>query len=927
MKRFIKPFVYFLVITAIFYMINANIIPNNTAQELSYTEFLEKAEYGDIEKIEMNGETIKAYPYESTDYYIVQNIENHEFVEQMREQDIEVKSTKTTNNGLFINILSLILSFAPFVLLIWLFNRMTGNFGREDEENASGGFGMLFGAGKSKTKLYKQTDTGVKFADVAGQEEAKESLKEIIDYLHNADKYSSIGAKLPKGALLIGPPGTGKTLLAKAVAGEANVPFYSITGSDFVEMFVGVGASRVRDMFAEAKKNSPCIVFIDEIDAIGKSRSGSARTGGNDEREQTLNQLLSEMDGFDSTTAVVILAATNRPEILDKALTRPGRFDRRVIVDKPDLKGREDILKVHSKDVHMDETVDLSAIAKATAGGVGADLSNIINEAALRAVRMGRTLVSQEDLVESVEVVFAGKEKKDRILSKKEREIVAYHEVGHAVIAALQKNSEPVQKITIVPRTSGALGFTMQIPEEEKFLSSKEEILTEIRTLIGGRCAEEVFFNTITTGASNDIEKITKLAKEMITVYGMNERFDMVGFESQESIYLNENGFRTCSEEYSALIDSEMIKIVQKCHNQVFMLLKENENLVHEVAALLLEQENLTGKEFMAIFRKYHKEAPNTEDDANKKVVKPEKKATKIEPSKEVTSNNEKHIEKKEETKNIPAKSLKEDEPEKHKKQKQKQEDPSVLKNSDKQKLDLSNKDDKEKKDKSDIADETVTEIDIEENNFEVPPEQDMFEQEILEQMDFDNAVKMEEEPPMPDFDSMFESKGKTEKIIDATDKHSENISKQKEHEKQKNSPNEKKQDEKKDVIETKEPQKKPAFEAPKPLKKKKKNKGNNGAQGEKAETQNEPSAPNKTESSKDNERNDMALLMNSLKTNPEELAQRRKNGKYINNGQNAKNNTSDVLTPDSKAEDFKNVDLSDFDLSRKAEEVSEDDY
>ena len=474
-----------------------------------------------------------------------------------------------------------------------------------------GGGGGPMSFGKNTAKIYAQKETGVTFADVAGQEEAKESLNEIVDFLHQPEKYNAIGAKLPKGALLVGPPGTGKTLLAKAVAGEANVPFYSLSGSDFVEMFVGVGASRVRDLFKQAVANAPCIVFIDEIDAIGKSRDN--QMGGNDEREQTLNQLLSEMDGFDSSKGVVILGATNRPEVLDKALLRPGRFDRRVIVEKPDLKGREDILKVHVKDVKLGDDVDLNAIALGTSGCAGADIANIVNEAALRAVRLGRDKVNQSDFMEAIEVIIAGKEKKDRILTEKEKKIVAYHEVGHALATALQKNTMPVQKITIVPRTMGSLGYTMQMPEEEKYLMSKEEMIEQITTLLAGRAAEEVIFNTVTTGASNDIERATAMARAMVAQYGMSDRFDMMGLESIQNKYLDGRNVRNCAEVTSAEVDSEVLKIITDCHKNAIDILKKNEGVLHKIAAFLIEKETITGKEFMEIL-----ESENSNDEKEK---------------------------------------------------------------------------------------------------------------------------------------------------------------------------------------------------------------------------------------------------------------------------------------------------------------------
>ena len=476
-----------------------------------------------------------------------------------------------------------------------------------------GGSGGPMGVGKSNAKVYVQKETGVTFKDVAGEDEAKESLVEVVDFLHNPQKYSKIGAKLPKGALLVGPPGTGKTLLAKAVAGEAHVPFFSLTGSDFIELYVGVGASRVRDLFKEATKNAPCIVFIDEIDAIGRSRD-SKYGGGNEEREQTLNQLLSEMDGFDSSKGILILGATNRPEILDKALLRPGRFDRRIIVDKPDLKGRVEILKVHAKDVKMDETVDLDAIALATSGAVGSDLANMINEAAINAVKEGREFVSQKDLFAAVEQVLVGKEKKDRIMSKEERRIVSYHEVGHALISALQKNSEPVQKITIVPRTMGALGYVMQVPEEEKYLNTEAELRDMLVGLVGGRAAEEVVFDTVTTGAANDIEKATSIARNMITRYGMSKRFGLVGLATVESQYLEGRTALNCSDETAAAIDEEVVAMIKESYDQALQMLRENRELMDKLAAFLIERETITGKEFMEIFRK-EKGLPDPEEE------------------------------------------------------------------------------------------------------------------------------------------------------------------------------------------------------------------------------------------------------------------------------------------------------------------------
>ena len=470
------------------------------------------------------------------------------------------------------------------------------------------------GVGKSNAKVYVQKETGVTFKDVAGEDEAKESLVEVVDFLHNPGRYSKIGAKLPKGALLVGPPGTGKTLLAKAVAGEAHVPFFSLTGSDFIELYVGVGASRVRDLFKEATKNAPCIIFIDEIDAIGRSRD-SKYGGGNEEREQTLNQLLSEMDGFDSSRGILILGATNRPEILDKALLRPGRFDRQIIVDKPDLKGRVEILRVHAKDVLMDDTVDFDAIALATSGAVGSDLANMINEAAINAVKQGRDYVCQKDLFEAVEQVLVGKEKKDRIMSKEERRIVSYHEVGHALVSALQKNSEPVQKITIVPRTMGALGYVMQVPEEEKFLNTKAELHDMLVGLLAGRAAEEIVFDTVTTGASNDIEKATSIARAMVTQYGMSKKFGLIGLQTVESQYLDGRAVMNCSDVTAAEVDSEVMRILKECYEKALELLSGNRSVVDKIAEYLIEKETITGKEFMKIYRK-EKGIPEPEENS-----------------------------------------------------------------------------------------------------------------------------------------------------------------------------------------------------------------------------------------------------------------------------------------------------------------------
>ena len=543
---------------------------------------------------------------------------------RLEEHGVEGTRILSDNSGMILNIL---LSIVLPVLLMWLlfsvvFRKM-------------GGSGGPMGVGKSNAKVYVQKETGVTFKDVAGEDEAKESLVEVVDFLHNPGKYSKIGARLPKGALLVGPPGTGKTLLAKAVAGEAHVPFFSLTGSDFIELYVGVGASRVRDLFKEATKNAPCIIFIDEIDAIGRSRD-SKYGGGNEEREQTLNQLLSEMDGFDSSKGILILGATNRPEILDKALLRPGRFDRRIIVDKPDLKGRVEILKVHSKDVKMDETVDLDAIALATSGAVGSDLANMINEAAINAVKEGRQYVNQQDLFNAVEQVLVGKEKKDRIMSKEERKIVSYHEVGHALISALQKNSEPVQKITIVPRTMGALGYVMHVPEEEKYLNTEEELRDMLVGLVGGRAAEEIVFGNVTTGAANDIEKATEIARSMVTRYGMSRKFGLMGLATIESQYLEGRAALNCSDRTAAEIDAEVADILKESYEKALSLLRENRELMDKLAQFLIEKETITGKEFMEIFRR-EKGLPEPEKEASEEPSKEpqEKMSQKGQPEKQ----------------------------------------------------------------------------------------------------------------------------------------------------------------------------------------------------------------------------------------------------------------------------------------------------
>ncbi len=566
-----------------------------TSTEISYSAFLDMIDKDEISAVEYSSSKIVITPKKQPvsgikmTYYTGYIYDEDTFNKLKTLDGVEVSAAiEDTGSSIFDFILVYVLPFLLIYLVMgFIFRKM------------SGGGGML-GVGKSNAKVYMEQKTGVTFRDVAGQDEAKESVREIVDFLHNPGKYTSIGAKLPKGALLVGPPGTGKTLLAKAVAGEAGVPFFSLSGSDFVEMFVGVGASRVRDLFKQAQQSAPCIIFIDEIDAIGKSRD-SRYGGGNDEREQTLNQLLAEMDGFDSSKGVLILAATNRPEVLDKALLRPGRFDRRIIVDKPDLKGRIETLKVHSKDVLMDDSVDLDAIALATAGAVGSDLANIINEAAINAVKNGRRAVTQQDLFESVEVVIAGKEKKDRILGKEEKRMVAYHEVGHALITCLMKNAEPVQKITIVPRTMGSLGYTMQVPEEEKYLLTKDELITKIVMLLGGRAAEEIVFHTVTTGASNDIERATKLARTMVSQYGMSDTFGLMGLESVENQYLDGRSVLNCSDQTAAKLDDEVNKMLKEYYAKAKELLSENMECLDSVAEYLIDKETITGKEFMDI--------------------------------------------------------------------------------------------------------------------------------------------------------------------------------------------------------------------------------------------------------------------------------------------------------------------------------------
>ena len=629
-----------LILTSVF----MKTVSGSTTEEKSYSEFMEWVDEGTkegeantkvkcvryasdriyielVDEKETNRNPLFSYygMGQKTTYYTAM-VSDDTLPERLREAGVEVWGYIPDNSGLIMEILLYyVVPLSLFwVLLSFLFKKM------------SKGGGPL-SVGKSNAKVYVQKETGITFKDVAGEDEAKESLQEVVDFLHNPAKYAKIGAKLPKGALLVGPPGTGKTLLAKAVAGEAGVPFLSLAGSDFIELYVGVGASRVRDLFKEATKNAPCIIFIDEIDAIGRSRD--SKYGGNEEREQTLNQLLSEMDGFDTSKGILILGATNRPEILDKALLRPGRFDRRVIVDKPDLKGRVDILKVHAKDVKMDETVDFDAIALATSGAVGADLANMINEAAINAVKSGREYVSQKDLFDAVEQVLVGKEKKDRIMSREERKIVSYHEVGHALISALQKNSEPVQKITIVPRTMGALGYVMHVPEEEKYLNSEEELRNMLVSLVGGRAAEEVVFHSVTTGAANDIEKATNIARAMVTQYGMSKHFGLVGLSTVESKYLEGRDVMNCSDQTAAEVDKEVVAILKESYEQAKQMLSENRELMDKLAAFLIEKETITGKEFMEIFRR-EKGLPEPEE--KKKDAEPGQTVPEIKFPKEV---------------------------------------------------------------------------------------------------------------------------------------------------------------------------------------------------------------------------------------------------------------------------------------------------
>lgn len=650
-----KPGLMFILLVALFTIMMVSFILNMLSgsgdNEVTYTQFIQMVEEGKVESVEISSDlstlTIreKSAQQEDTpqlpDWYIYGNllsnsgevyytgyVNDEELIPYLKEKGVDVSREIADDSGMLLSIL--VTYVLPIVLMLIFFNFIF--------KKMSGGGGPM-GVGKSNAKVYVQKETGVTFKDVAGVEEAKESLVEVVDFLHNPQRYAKIGAKLPKGALLVGPPGTGKTLLAKAVAGEAGVPFFSLTGSDFIEMYVGVGASRVRDLFKEANKNAPCIVFIDEIDAIGRSRD-SKYGGGNEEREQTLNQLLSEMDGFDSSKGVLILGATNRPEILDKALLRPGRFDRRIIVDKPDLKGRVAILKVHAKDVKMDETVDLEAIALATSGAVGSDLANMINEAAINAVKQKREYVNQKDLFEAVEQVLVGKEKKDRIMSQEERKIVSYHEVGHALVSALQKNSEPVQKITIVPRTMGALGYVMHVPEEEKYLSTQAELEDRLVGLLGGRAAEEIVFDTVTTGASNDIEQATNIAKSMVTRYGMSKKFGLMGLASVESQYLDNRAVMDCSDRTAADVDAEVMQILKESYDKALELLKENRPVMDKLAAHLLEKETITGKEFMKIFRE-EKGIPEPEEKPEDKKQDSESKESDVKESTQAVESKE----------------------------------------------------------------------------------------------------------------------------------------------------------------------------------------------------------------------------------------------------------------------------------------------
>ena len=592
----ILAFLVCLLITLVCFAMFTNMLKDNSS-EISYDKFIKMVDNGEVKKVTLQSDTLTIVPKQQDSdfsekvYYTNQMESEDKLTERLEGTGIKFQSQPPDAVSEVVAMLvSVLLPTLLLFALLMIFMRLM---------NKGGG---MMGVGKSRAKAYIQKDTGVTFKDVAGQDEAKESLQEVVDFLHNPGKYTTIGAKLPKGALLVGPPGTGKTLLAKAVAGEAHVPFFSLSGSEFVEMFVGVGASRVRDLFEEAKKNAPCIIFIDEIDAIGKSRD-SHYGGGNDEREQTLNQLLAEMDGFDTSKGLLILAATNRPEVLDPALLRPGRFDRRVIVDRPDLKGRIEILKVHARNVSLDETVDFENIALATSGAVGSDLANMVNEAAILAVKNGRRAVSQRDLLEAVEVVLVGKEKKDRILSAQERKIVSYHEVGHALVSALQKDAEPVQKITIVPRTMGALGYVMQVPEEEKYLNTKKELEAMLVGYLGGRAAEELVFDTVTTGAANDIEQATKVARAMVTQYGMSEKFGLMGLATQENQYLSGRAVLNCGDDTATEVDHEVMILLHNSYEEAKQLLGSHRAALDRIAEYLIRRETITGKEFMKIFR------------------------------------------------------------------------------------------------------------------------------------------------------------------------------------------------------------------------------------------------------------------------------------------------------------------------------------
>ena len=631
----IMAFILLTLVALFVYALISNSISHASTQEKSYSDFIKQLDKGNVKSVEFDSYEIdyKLVDDGHKDYditYYTGRVADDELVPTLKKaktsegKSIEIKAAIPDNTSTWIfNILSFIVPLILlWVLLAFVSKKMGGSMG--------------MGVGKSTAKVYVEKSTGVNFKDVAGQDEAKESLQEVVDFLHNPKRYTDIGAKLPKGALLVGPPGTGKTLLAKAVAGEAGVPFFSLAGSDFVEMFVGVGASRVRDLFKEAQKMAPCIIFIDEIDAIGKSRD-SRYGGGNDEREQTLNQLLAEMDGFDTSKGLLILAATNRPEVLDKALLRPGRFDRRIIVDKPDLKGRLETLKVHSKDVKMDESVDLDALALATAGLVGSDLANMINEAAINAVKNGRQLVNQSDLFEAFELVaVGGKEKKDRVMSDKERKIVSYHEVGHALVSALQKNTEPVQKITIVPRTMGALGYTLQTPEEEKYLETKDELLAKITTYMAGRAAEVLVFNSVTSGAANDIENATKIARAMVTMYGMSDKFGMMCLATVQNQYLEGGAGLICGENTASQIDDEVLSIINSSYAEAMKLLDENREILDRISDYLYEKETITGKEFMKMFRDM-KGLPDPDEEKNDEENK-EQEAAQNDAQKDTTS-------------------------------------------------------------------------------------------------------------------------------------------------------------------------------------------------------------------------------------------------------------------------------------------------